>query len=94
MQLSKTLFWDVDYNKIDYEKNARYIIECVLTRGMLSDWFEIKAYYGLDRIKNETTRIRTLDKATLNFCSKYFDIPKEQFECYNIEPSIRQLWNY
>ncbi len=94
MKLSKTLFWDTDINKLDYEKHARHIIERVLMRGMLSDWFEIKKYYGLERIKKETLKIRYLDKVTLNFCSKYFKIPKQQFRSYNTEPSIRQLWNY
>jgi hypothetical protein len=94
MELSKTLFWDTDINKIDYEKNARHIIERVLQRGMLNDWFIIKKYYGLDRIKKEILQIRYLDKVSLNFCCKYFKISKEQFKCYNTDQSIRQLWNY
>ncbi len=94
LQLSKTLFWDTDITKIDYEKNARHIIERVLMRGMLTDWFEIKKYYGTERIKNEIIKIRYLDKVTLNFCSKYFKIQKKQFKCYNTEPSIQKLWNY
>jgi len=94
MELSKTLFWDTDINTIDYEKNTRHIIERVLQRGMLSDWFEIKKYYGLERIKKEILQIRYLDNITLNFCSKYFQIPKEKFKCYNTEQSIQKLWNY
>lgn len=94
MQLSKTLFWDTDISKIDYEKNARHVIERVLMRGKLSDWFAIKEYYGKERIKAEIVKIRYLDKLTLNFCSTYFHINKEQFRCYNTEPSIRQLWDY
>ena len=94
MQLTKALFWDTDINKLDYEKHARHIIERVLVRGTLNDWFEIKNYYGTDRIKSEVLKIRFLDKITLNFCSKYFQTPKQEFKCYNTEPSIRQLWNY
>ena len=94
MNLSKTLFWDTDISQIDYQKNARHIIERVLMCGLLSDWFEIKRYYGVERIKSEIVKIRYLDKLTLNFCSKYFNIPKEQFKCYNTEPSIQKLWNY
>lgn len=94
MQLSKTLFWDTDINKLDYEKHARHIIERVLMRGMLSDWFEIKKHYGIEHIKKEILKIRYLDKVTLNFCSKYFHISKQQFKCYNTAPSIQQLWNY
>ncbi len=44
MDLSKSLFWDTDINKVDYEKHARKIIERVLMRGTLDDWFEIKRY--------------------------------------------------
>ncbi len=42
MELSKTLFWDTDIKKIDYEKNARLLIERLLMRGLLNDWFEKK----------------------------------------------------
>jgi len=94
MNLTKTLFWDTDISKLDYEKNARHIIERVVMRGMLSDWFEIKKYYGINRIKDEVVRSRYLDKTTLSFCSSYFKLAKEQFRCYNTEPSIRKLWNY
>jgi len=94
MELSKTLFWDTDINKIDYEKNARHIIERVLLYGMLIDWFEIKKIFGLEKIKKEIQHIRYLDKVSLNFCIKYFKISKEQFKCYNNQPFIQQLWNY
>lgn len=94
MQLTKQLFWDTDIKKIDYKKNARSIIERVLTRGTINDWQEIKKYYGLERIKTEIIKIRYLDKITLNFCSKYFQLPKKQFRCYNIQQSYRQLWNF
>ncbi len=92
--LSKSLFWDIKYEELDYEKHARFIIERVLTRGNLNDWKELKRYYGLAKIKDEALLIRYLDKVTLNFCHTFFNIQKEQFRCYNTEPSIRQLWNY
>jgi len=94
MNLNKALFWDTDINKIDFNKNARSIIERVVSRGTLKDWFEIKNYYGLEKIKKEVTQIRFLDKITLNFLSKYFQIPKTKFRCYNTKPYIKKLWNY
>ena len=94
MQLSKTLFWDTNIKDIDFKKNARTIIERVITRGTLNDWFEIKNYYGIEKIKNEIIQIRYLDKISFNFCKKYFQIPQEEFKCYNTNQSIQQLWNY
>jgi hypothetical protein len=33
--LSKSLFWDVDFETIDWEKNASYVVQRVLDKGML-----------------------------------------------------------
>lgn len=93
-KLSKTLFWDTDFDSVDFQKHSKKIIERVISRGTIEDWFAIKRYYGLEKIKTEVLEIRYLDKLTLNFCSKYFDIPKEKFRCYNIKQSIQELWNY
>ncbi len=92
--LNKALFWDTNYQNIDYEKHSRFVIERVLTRGNLQDWKELKLYYGLNKIKDEAINIRYLDKITLNFCHTFFNIQKNKFRCYNTEPSIRKLWNY
>ncbi len=91
---SKNLFWDVDTDDIDIQENARFIIERVLMRGRMRDWFTLNRIYGLDKIKEEALRIRYLDKVTLNFCSTFFHIPKTQFRCYNQPQSIQQLWQY
>jgi hypothetical protein len=74
IHINPTLFRNIDFQKLDYEKNARQVFERVITRGSLSDWFEIKSYYGKDRIKAEIVKIRSLDKVTFNFCSTYFRI--------------------
>lgn len=94
MNLNRSLFWDIDFETIDYEKHAQFIINRVLMRGNLKDWYEIKNYYGLERIKQEVLQMKYLDKITLNFCSVYFNLPKTEFKCYNTPPSTRELWNF
>lgn len=85
MNLTKGLFWDTDFNTINYQKHSRKVVERVLTMGTLSDWYEIKNYYGLDRIKDEATQIRYLDNETLNFCCEFFNLKKEDFRCYTFQ---------
>jgi hypothetical protein len=83
MKLGNHLFWDTDPAKVDPEKHARKIIERVVTRGRLEDWFMIRSYYGLDRIKQEALQIRSLDDKTLVFLSTVLKIPKTEFRCYS-----------
>ena len=92
--LRRTLFWDIDADKIDYQKHARFVIGRVLTRGNLDEWLELRDFYGLDRIRDEALQIRYLDKVTLSFCAVVFKTPREKFRCWSAEPSIRKLWSF
>lgn len=94
MKFSPALFWDIKESELDFEKNTRFIVSRVLMRGRWEDWIQLKAYYGITRLKQEVVKLRYLDKKTLYFCSVYFDIPKTQFRCYHTPQSIQQLWNY
>lgn len=93
-RLSTFLFWDVNPEELDPEKNARQIIERVLTRGDIQDWFEIRSYYGMQRIANEAMQMRYLDDLTLNFVSTLFNIPKEDFRCYTMKMCRPGPWKF
>jgi len=82
MELSRTIFWDTDYSKIDWEKSSSYVISKVVMYGTINDWYSICAYYGMDRIKNEMKKVRYLDEKSLAFLSVIFEEPKENFRCY------------
>ena len=93
-QISKTLFWEVDLSKIDFDLRARYVIERVVMYGNWRDWQEIKRYYGLEKIKEEMLKVRYLDDKTLNFLSIYFDVPKENFRCHVWKEMNRIHWDF
>ena len=94
LELSRVLFWDTDYDKINWDSRARYVIERVVTLGMKSDWDQIKAYYGMERIKAETLESRELDDKTISFLACIFDLPKEDFRCYRLKQSSLQHWDF
>ena len=93
-QLNKALFWDIDFNSLNGEKHARFIIERVVQKGDISDWKLIKAYFGLEKIKSEVVKVRHFNDKTLNFVSVILKIPKEDFRCYNIKASTQKHWDY
>ena len=91
---SRVLFWETDYDKIDWANKARYVIERVVKLGFVEDWRFIQQYYGMDRIRDEMLQSRDLDLKTLSFLSVIFDIPKEQFRCYTHIQSNPGHWVY
>jgi len=76
--INNSIFWDVDPEKLDWERNAQFIIERVLTRGFTKDVRILFKMYSEEQIKEATIKSKTLDKKTANFMSNYFDIPIEQ----------------
>jgi hypothetical protein len=88
LPFSPTVFWDCDPASIDPEEHRQFVIGRVLTRGLLMDWQALKQLYGVDRLRDEVTRLRSLDPRTLAFCSVYFDLPKESFRCCSKTTSL------
>ena len=93
-QFSDYLFWDIDRANLDIERSKVYIIDRVLSHGMLSDWFLIKKIYGNDLIRDVALNLRYLDKYALAFCSAYFGEPIQHFRCYTHTQSNPGHWNY
>ncbi len=75
---SQKLFWDTSIEKIDLRKNQRYIIERVVTRGFLEDFYMLLQLYTTNEIKEGLRKSRELDPKTIHFCSHYFNIPKQE----------------
>lgn len=75
LALSRSIFWDVDYDSMDEHKHASFIIERVLGTGTLEDFNTIKDFYGRNELKKVVKKIRYLDERVMHFCSVYFDIP-------------------
>ena len=94
LNFSPHLFWDVDKNDIEMEKDYKFIIKKVLLYGLLSDFKLINKLYGVDKIAKTAIDIRELDKKTLSFISLFTNTPIKEFRCYNTEPSIQQHWNF
>lgn len=90
---SPHLFWDVDRNKLDWEKNKAQIVKRVLEYGLILDWNILQQQYGINKIGEICKELRSLDEKSLGFISLLTGMPKESFRCYILKQSIPQHWN-
>ncbi|MDR0877146.1 MAG: hypothetical protein LBN21_03770 [Treponema sp.] len=80
--ISKKLFWDIHYDKIDYDDDKKLIIERVFSLGSENDERELFRYYGEETIKKVVINLKYLDKKVLNYLSIILHLNKEDFRCY------------
>ncbi|MCK4554219.1 hypothetical protein KAU19_04625 [Candidatus Parcubacteria bacterium] len=81
IKVNKQLFWDVKFNKLDYKKDADFIIARVLSLGDIADYRTIKKQYALVKIKNTAKKINFANKKSLYFWSFIFNLPLNSFKC-------------
>jgi hypothetical protein len=95
-ELLKQLFWDTDMKKIDFKKNAPYVIGRILEYGDLPHIKWMKKQYSRDEIEKVLVSARNLTQKSANFWADYFHIPKEKIRCLNrhLLKKRKILWPY
>jgi len=85
--LSKQAFWDVDMDKIDYEKDLLFVIEQVVDWSTLDDFICLLNFFGKSRIRQEILNTKVLGDREINFCCIVLDIKISDFKHYIQRPS-------
>lgn len=92
--LSAKAFWDVPFEKIDFEKHSRFVIEKVFNNGTWSDQIAVLRFYGIEKVAAEAIQITYLRPPALSFLSTLLGIPKASFKCYTLKQSHQLPWDY
>jgi hypothetical protein len=90
----KRIFWDVDFEKIDYDAKANFVIERVFARGDVDDIRQCRRYYGDEKVSEALLKAKYLPLHTLYFASAIIDQPIENFRCYTLRQSNPELFPY
>ncbi len=88
------IFWDVDFENLDYDKNFRYVIERVFERGDVQDIRNCRRYYGDDKVRDILLNAKFLPEVTMYLASAVIDKPVTEFRCYKLRQSNPTLFPY
>jgi hypothetical protein len=85
--LNKRIFWDVNFEHIDYDAKANFVIERVFERGDVEDIRQCRRYYGDEKVTTVLLNAKYLPLQTIHFASAIIGKPLNEFRCY----ILRQL---
>jgi hypothetical protein len=84
--LSRRAFWDIDLQRLDFDRYADFTIVRVMERGTFSDIREIIRYYGKDTVRAIVTNAeRLLPRAQL-ISRRLFRLHNNNFKCSIVKP--------
>ena len=90
----KRIFWDVNFEQIDYNAKANFVIERVFERGDVEDIRQCRRYYGDEKVTEALLNAKFLPLHTIYFASAIIDKPLEEFRCYRLRQLNPELYPY
>lgn len=78
----KRIFWDVSFEKIDYDAKAAFVIERVFERGDVEDIRQCRRYYGDEKIGVVLTRAKWLSLHTIYLACAVLGNDLTDYSCY------------
>ncbi len=99
MNLPKYLekyFWDVDFDKINFEKRKVYILKRILEYGDRKAVSWMWENFKKEEIRNTLSNFRGFSKKSANFWALILDIPHEEVLCLKRRSSKepKTFWPY
>jgi hypothetical protein len=90
--LRKSLLWEYDASRIDWQSMRSLVVQRVVERGRIDDFHAILNLYGLSGVKEAIRQIAYLNPKDRVFVCKIFNLKKEELKCYSYQQLKRQHW--
>ena len=90
----KRIFWDVNFETLDYDAKANFIIERVFDRGDVADIRQCRRYYGDEKVTEALLNAKFLRLSRTHLASAIINKPLTDFKCYTLRQSNPALSPY
>jgi nicotinamide mononucleotide adenylyltransferase len=90
----KRIFWDVNFEQLDYDAKASFVIERVFERGDVEDIRQCRRYYGDEKVAEALLKAKYLPEHRMHLAAAVIDKPVEQFRCYKLRQLNPELFPY
>jgi len=78
----KRIFWDVNFEKLDIDAKADFVITRVFERGDIEDIRQCRRYYGDEKIEKVILNARFLPEHRMNIAAVIINHDVTELQCY------------
>ena len=92
--VSPSLLWEYYLSDFDWWKSRKIVLQRILERGWLEDYYAgFNLYGGIEGFREIIKEIPFLSPRDMNFACIVFDLKKEDLKCYTRKLLREQLLN-
>ena len=92
-RLRPSLLWEYEQEGFEWDAMRTVVVQRVVERGLVSDFYFILNRYGLKGVKDAIKDIPYLNAKDRNFVCVTFNLKPEELKCYTHRQSIQKHWN-
>lgn len=82
-RVSPSLLWEYDLSSFDWWANRRVVVQRVIERGWIEDYYAaLNLYGGMDNFKAILKEVPHFSDRDLSFICIQFGLRKEEMQCY------------
>lgn len=82
----KSIFWDVDFSSLDFEKYSNWVIIRVFERGDVEDIRQCRRYYGDEKVMKALLNAKHINENRIHLAAAVINQPIQNFRCYIPRP--------
>ena len=90
----RRIFWDVDFDQLDYDTRSAFVIVRVFNRGDVDDIRQCRRYYGDEKVRAVLLNTKFLMPARMRLAGAVLDEPIESFRCFKLKELNPGLYPY
>ena len=79
-----SLFWEYDMSRFDWAKMRNVVVQRVLERGHMDDYYAMLNLYGWEGVREALRMIPYMNRKDMNFACFGSDLKKEELRCYTL----------
>ena len=91
-QLRPSLFWEYELKDFDWEAMRTLVVQRVIERGRINDFYAALNLYGLIGFKEGVKDIPYLNAKDLAFVCTVFEVNKNELKCTILKPLRQKHW--
>jgi len=91
---NRRIFWDVNFDALDYQKEASFITTRVFDRGDVPDIRNCRRHYGDEKITEVLLNTKFLSEVRTYLAAAVVGRPLSDFRCYRLRLSNPELFPY
>jgi hypothetical protein len=81
-RLRSSLLWEYDLTRFDWNAMQNIVLQRVIERGRINDFYAVLNLYGLKEFKDGVKNIPNLNEKDIAFVCTIFGIKKHELKCY------------